>query len=98
MTPVDMEVTAGPERTVVKVVGEVDLSNVEQFRRTLFDATGSTLLVDLSEVDYIDSAGLAALFGRAASGPLEIICPAEGTARALIEVTRLGEIAEIRED
>jgi anti-sigma B factor antagonist len=97
VTPVDMEVTPGPAQTVVKVVGEVDLSNVEQFRRTLFSTVDQPVVVDLSGVDYIDSSGIAALFGRAAAGRLEIICPPEGPVRALVEVTRLGRVAEIRE-
>lgn len=45
--------------------GEVDMSNVDTFQRTLTAAAESTagaLTVDLSRVEYVDSAGINLLF------------------------------------
>lgn len=48
--------------------GEIDLSNVDAFRQALADAiatatgSGGVLTVDLSAVEYLDSAALSALF------------------------------------
>lgn len=51
--------------------GEIDLSNIDAFDQALTTATanavrgGGKLTVDLSEVEYLDSAAINALFGRA---------------------------------
>lgn len=51
--------------------GEIDLSNVDAFNHALDAATaesagdGGTLTVDLSAVEYLDSAAINALFARA---------------------------------
>jgi anti-anti-sigma factor len=52
-------------------VGEIDLSNIEEFEQALATATteaasgGGTLLVDLSAVEYLDSAAINALVSHA---------------------------------
>ncbi|MFT3790153.1 MAG: STAS domain-containing protein [Rudaea sp.] len=48
---------------VVRLRGEVDLSWSQQVRRAILDALGDTgkVGVELSEVSYIDSSGIAAL-------------------------------------
>ncbi len=52
---------------VLRAVGEIDMSNVD----SLADAidrqpdSGAPLVVDLSAVEYLDSAGLTVLFTRA---------------------------------
>lgn len=51
--------------------GEIDLSNIDAFDQALGAATaaaassGETLVVDLSGVEYLDSAAINALFNRA---------------------------------
>ena len=51
--------------TVVEAVGEVDLTTAPQLRESLLAAVNnsdkSPVIVDLSRVDFIDSAGLALL-------------------------------------
>ena len=56
-----------PDGTVVLMAtGEIDMSNAEAFSAALADAGRDAadvpLTVDLTRVEYIDSAGLAALF------------------------------------
>ncbi|HZP68023.1 MAG TPA: STAS domain-containing protein [Rudaea sp.] len=48
---------------LVRLRGEVDLSWSQQVRRAILDALGVSpkVCVDLSEVSYIDSSGIAAL-------------------------------------
>jgi anti-sigma B factor antagonist len=48
-------------------VGEIDLTNAAEFTARLHAAVSpdARLLVDLTRVEYIDSAGLAALFAHA---------------------------------
>ena len=59
---------------VLTATGEIDLSNVESFAQALTDAVakadgggGGTLTVDLSSVEYLDSAGVNVLFPFASS-------------------------------
>src|SRR5439155_10581470 len=56
---------------IVAVAGEVDIATVTRLRERLFElaASGRTLVVDLDQVSFIDSAGLAALVGAACGVP-----------------------------
>jgi anti-anti-sigma factor len=54
---------------VLTVSGEIDMSNAGELEAALADAAGDdghALLVDLSAVEYLDSAGLTVLFAHAA--------------------------------
>lgn len=63
---------------VLTATGEIDMSNAETFATALTEAvpaSGQALVVDLTAVEYLDSAGLAALFHHAdrievVTGPL----------------------------
>jgi anti-anti-sigma factor len=64
-----LSLTTGPRSDGVMVltpVGEIDMSNAGTFAAALAEALGRAgsgqLVVDLTRVEYIDSAGLAALF------------------------------------
>jgi anti-sigma B factor antagonist len=53
-----------PEPTVIAPSGELDLAGAAAFRATLNDAVGEAddgLIVDLSDVAFIDSSGLAVI-------------------------------------
>ena len=80
---------------VVAVAGEVDIATVTRLRERLFElaASGRTLVVDLDQVSFIDSAGLAALVGaarRAAAhgASLQVVCTRPRT-RQLFRLTGL---------
>jgi anti-sigma B factor antagonist len=64
---------------VVTVAGEIDMSNADRFRDALglaaAAADGGSFVVDLTGVEYLDSAGVHTLFEHAArirlvAGPL----------------------------
>ncbi len=64
-TPLTFTSGRGPDGILVlKAAGEIDMSNSDAFAAALDDIPGR-LVVDLTEVDYLDSAGLSVLFGRA---------------------------------
>jgi len=80
---------------IVAVAGEVDIATVTGLRERLFElaASGRTLVVDLDQVSFIDSAGLAALVGaarRAAAhgASLQVVCTRPRT-RQLFRLTGL---------
>ncbi|WP_371621586.1 STAS domain-containing protein [Streptomyces sp. NBC_01116] len=49
---------------LLKAVGEIDMSNTDALTAAL-DATTGPLIIDLTEVEYLDSAGLSVLFAHA---------------------------------
>ena len=64
-TPLTVTKTVDAQgRSAIKAVGEVDLSNAEAFAAAFADTTGP-LVVDLTGVQYIDSAGMSVLFKHA---------------------------------
>lgn len=80
---------------VLAAAGEIDMSNAETFAEALGEAVtpaGRALVVDLTAVEYLDSAGLAALFHHAdrievVTGPL--LTP-------LLAVSGLADITTVR--
>jgi anti-sigma B factor antagonist len=53
-----------PKRILIAPEGEVDIARIAEFRAALSDAAGADaarLVVDLSQVSFIDSSGLGAL-------------------------------------
>ena len=62
--------------TVIAAAGEIDMSNAAAFRDALSQAAaaGTAFTVDLTAVEYLDSAGLTALLPYASR--IKIIAPA----------------------
>ncbi|MGM1062018.1 STAS domain-containing protein [Saccharothrix sp. Mg75] len=64
-TPLTLTPGRAPDGTaVLKAVGEIDLSNTPALAAAL-DGLPGRLVVDLTEVEYLDSAGLSVLFDHA---------------------------------
>ncbi|OBK24866.1 anti-anti-sigma factor [Mycobacterium asiaticum] len=68
-TSLTLDTTRGDDGNLVLIAtGEIDLSNIEVFDQALTTAhnaaasSGETLTVDLSAVEYLDSAAINALF------------------------------------
>lgn len=73
---------------VVRLAGDLDLYNVDQVRAALagaIDRSPSRLVVDLAEVEFIDSTALGALIDahRSADGGLYVATPQDPIRRAL---------------
>lgn len=80
---------------IVTAAGEIDISTVTPLRERLFEAaaSGVPLVVDLEQVSFIDSVGLAVLVGagkRAAAhgGTVQVAC-ALPKIRELVRLTQL---------
>jgi anti-anti-sigma factor len=66
-TALTLSTSRGPDGAVVlAATGEIDMSNADRFAVALTgarqEATDDGLVVDLTRVEYLDSAGLAVLF------------------------------------
>lgn len=87
-----------PDAHVIRLVGEMDLSNVDEVRRALMTAIEGEdprVIVDLSELEFIDSLGISVLLeaqaaSRRDSDRLAFRGTHAGIARVL-EMTRVTE-------
>jgi anti-sigma B factor antagonist len=85
---------------VCRPVGELDASTVSDFRAVLTElATKRHVVIDLSDVDFIDSAGLGALIGgirrtREMGGDVALACPRPTLAR-LLRTTGIDQLVTV---
>jgi anti-anti-sigma factor len=66
----DVQINHAPGALVARLTGEVDMSNAEDLGATVIGATPSGVrgvVLDLSEVEYLDSAGIYVIHGMRAS-------------------------------
>ena len=86
-----------PETTVIAPEGELDIAHVADFRAVLLDAAdgdATRLVVDLSNVTFIDSSGLGALVEmhnrlRRDKRQLVVVAPRGTAVTVAIELTGL---------
>ena len=92
-----------PGTTIVDIMGDIDMGTSPGLRKTLLDSLKKTprLVVNLREVRYVDSSGIASL--------VEVLKEARNTEKRLVlfglnktvhqvlQLTRLSTIFEIRE-
>ena len=91
--------------SVIRLSGNLVMSNADHYRSQLtryIQQDHSLLVVDLSQVTFVDSSGLAVLisaFKKAhkLGGNLFLLSP-QNNVRTLIELTRLNQLFEIYED
>jgi anti-sigma B factor antagonist len=98
----EIQVESSTDYTVCRPVGELDAYTVGQFRDQLADlATSARLLIDLSAVPFMDSAGLGALIGgirraREAGGDVAVAC-SRPTLTRLLHTTGFDRIVPVTE-
>lgn len=89
--------------TVVDVIGDIDLYNSPEMRKTLLDALRTRrapiVLINLTRVKYIDSSGVASLVeGLKISRELQsrlILFGLSPAAREVLELSRLIKVFEV---
>ena len=103
--PFDVAVTGIAGRTVVTVRGEIDLSTANALREQLLDlvAAGSVdVVLDLNNVDFIDSTGLGAMIAtrrkfQVEGGLLVVVCSVPLVLR-LLRLTSLDKVLPVHPD
>lgn len=91
----------GGEATVLSPVGEIDLSRSPTLREHLTDAlrNAERLVVDLSNVPYMDSSGVATLVEAMQTarrgGTTLILCGMQDKVRSIFEIARLDTVFTI---
>jgi anti-sigma B factor antagonist len=102
MRVLEIQIEEAAEYTVCRPVGELDAYTVGQFRESLGDlASANRLIIDLSEVPFMDSAGLGALIGgirraREAGGQVAVAC-SRPTLTRLLHTTGFDRIVPVTE-
>ena len=91
---------------VVRVHGEIDLHTASEFERALrvgIERGAAALIVDLTDVPYLDSAGLSALLAAhkslsARNAVLYVVAaPGHPGLRRVLEITRLDTIIVVHD-
>lgn len=98
-----LEITQGGSVAVAKVSGEIDMANGVQFSDEVLgkvpdDATA--LVVDLTDLRYIDSSGVRSLFDiasalRTRDHALVIAVPEGSPLRSVLKITQVEKVATI---
>jgi anti-anti-sigma factor len=82
---------------ILAAVGEIDMSNADAFSAALAgaqqEAGNAAFVVDLTRVEYLDSAGLAALFPHA--GHVRLL--ATGLLGPVLSIAGLDDLTTIQE-
>lgn len=96
----DIQVDQTSDHTACRPVGELDAYTVGQFREALRElASEARLIIDLSGVPFLDSAGLGALIGgvrraREAGGDVAVCCARPAVSR-LLHTTGFDRVAPV---
>jgi anti-anti-sigma factor len=104
MTAARVESSADDGSMRIRLSGEIDLANaaaVEDQIRAALTAQPSAVSVDLTDLTYLDSAGMRILYGLASRLHalrivLELIVPLSAPTRRLIELSGFESIARVR--
>lgn len=92
-------------RPLVRILGEVDVSNahvIESALETALDRRATDQVVDLSRLSYIDSAGIRIVFAlatrlQARRQRLHLVVPLDGVVRRVVEIVDLARVAHIHD-
>ena len=90
----------GPGVTILSVAGELDVSTARGLESAVDEACGaqpSELLFDLSELRFMDSAGIAVLLGAARRVPSVRLRDPSQAVRRVLEMTGLTQVLPFAE-
>lgn len=99
---VEVELERRNGALLVRLTGEIDLSNVDELQQRLNNslAPDQNVVLDLTGIEYIDSQGLRLLlqlYARQAGGgsKLRLVAPLGGFAREVLKMTSIDEEIEV---
>src|SRR5437588_12942373 len=89
----DLETSKQGETNVVSLRGEIDVYTAPRLRQALIDLVGAgatDIVVDMDQVDFLDSTGLGVLVGG-----LQRIKSNEGDLRLVVTQDRIMKVCEL---
>jgi anti-anti-sigma factor len=93
-------VTAASGRRCLELVGDLDLAGVEAVRADLLAEVlgGRPTILDLTRLGFVTSVGAGLLLEAVQAGEdqLEVVVPATGQARRLLDLTGLTAVLDAR--
>ena len=100
-----IEATEVDGAAVVRISGEIDLSNAAVLMNAIGDAVShdaTLVFVDLSETAYLDSSGIAMIFRLAERlgyrrQELRLVVPADAPIRAVLELTSVHRVIPVQD-
>jgi anti-sigma B factor antagonist len=99
-----IDVSTVATSTVVTLAGDIDIHTAPKVRERLatLPPAPPVVVVDLSAVEFLDSSGVGALVGaaaslRAAGGSLRLACPPPRVQK-VFRISRLAEVIPIYDD
>ena len=106
MSLADVQITHAEGAIVAHLVGEVDMSNAEDLGAVVIGATPNdahAVVLDLSRVDYLDSAGIYVIHGMRASlqargQTLVLVIPAGSPVHDSLRLSGADRPGEVVED
>jgi anti-anti-sigma factor len=94
--PAAVEVDHREHVTVARLSGEIDGSNADALEPTLLELAPGPLIVDLSGLAFLASAGLRVLFGLANNCVrIAIVAPVGAPFRRALDVAELSKVAYV---
>jgi anti-anti-sigma factor len=98
-----IEAGRGPQRGVLAIHGEIDISNAQEVSAAIEAAMPNgteTLVIDLTGTTYLDSAGVQLLFLLAQRlqtrrQALTLVVPEEAPIRAVLELTGMPKVVHM---
>lgn len=90
----EIQEEVGPEVRLISIAGDLDIAGTDRLRQVLETAVADRehpVVVDLTDCDFIDSAGLSTLLAaarpRAKEADLAIAAAAESETRRMLDLT-----------
>ena len=101
----DLEVIAVDDVWVACLSGEIDLSNAEAIATAIepvFERQGKGLVIDLTAVEYLDSAGIRLIFRMVRSSEsrgwrLRLVVPAQSHLRRVLDLADVARAVQLEE-
>jgi anti-anti-sigma factor len=98
MRPIDIERDECTRAVIAHVHGDIDSSNATDIMTSIADeAPGQTLIIDLSDVQYIDSAGMAVMDTLRTTTQLYIVAPQSSIVRRALQIVGFDQLVPVVE-
>jgi len=89
----------GAGQPLIRIAGDLDISSVDALREAVGAATAAApehITFDLSELRFMDSAGISVLLGAARDVPGVTLLKPTPPVKRVIELTGLTDVLEVR--